>query len=150
MPDMLKLPKKIKILERSAVKCRNIGNILLNDEGGETIDNLMEKERGNNVKAVEQIYIKWMAECEDHSWKELAQCFREVELNRLARDVEQHFGLPSPSDRGRVVTFCHSVTYTYVTAADALHREARQEQPSLSRRSISMFPTWHIYMYCAL
>ena len=40
---------------------------------------------------------------EYHSWKKLIQCFRDVQLNSLARDLELHFGLPLPSDRGKVI-----------------------------------------------
>ncbi|CAI8010211.1 hypothetical protein GBAR_LOCUS6741 [Geodia barretti] len=45
------------------------------------------------------IYERWIQENEDHSWKKLALCFGDVQLNPLARDIEQHFGFPSPSDR---------------------------------------------------
>ena len=49
-----------------------------------------------------------MEEGEDHSWKKLIQCFRDVQLNSLARDLELHFGLPSPSDRGKVIKQEHT------------------------------------------
>lgn len=90
----------MNILDRSAVKRRNIGILLLNDHSGATVENILETEK-NPAKAVEKIYERWIATCEDHSWKKLIQCFRSVELNSLAKDLEQHFGLPSPSSPGK-------------------------------------------------
>ena len=53
--------------------------------------------QGDTVKAVRLIYEQWLQKDEDHTWKKLIQCFRDVQLNSLARELELHFGLPSPS-----------------------------------------------------
>ena len=90
--------RSIKILERSALKYRDIGTILLKDDNGVIVEAIRETARDNPVVAVRMIYERWIQEDEDHSWKKLAKCFRDVQLNPLARDIEQHFGLPSPSD----------------------------------------------------
>ena len=89
--------RSIRILERSALKYRDIGTILLKDDTGVIVEAIRETARDNPVLAVRMIYERWLGEDEDHSWKKLAKCFRDVQLNSLARDIEQHFGLPSPS-----------------------------------------------------
>ena len=101
MSDLMKLSTvkgDIRILTRSAVKYRDIGTILLKDSGA-IVEAIRETARDNPVVAVRMIYERWIQEDEDHSWKKLAKCFRDVQLNPLARDIEQHFGLPSPSDQ---------------------------------------------------
>ena len=104
MGDLIKLStskgRHIMVLERSAMKYRDIGTILLKDDTGAIVTSIQQTALGNPVEAVRMIYERWIQENEDHSWKKLAQCFRDVQLNPLARDIEQHFGLPSPSDRG--------------------------------------------------
>ena len=89
--------RSVRIIERSASKYRDIGTILLKDDTGAVVQAIQETARDNPVEAVRMIYEKWIQEDEDHSWKKLAKCFRDVQLNPLARDIEQHFGLPSPS-----------------------------------------------------
>ena len=105
MGDLIKLStaegRSIRILERSAEKYRDIGTFLLNDDTGAVVKAIQETALGNPVEAVRKIYERWLGEDEDHSWKKLAKCFRDVQLNSLARDIEQHFGLRSPSsDQG--------------------------------------------------
>ena len=105
MGNLIKLStaegRSIRILERSAEKYRDIGTFLLKDDTGAIVKTIQETAQGNPVVAVRTIYEKWLGEDEDHSWKKLAKCFRDVQLNPLARDIEQHFGLPSPSsDQG--------------------------------------------------
>ena len=99
--DLIKLTtskgRDIRILERSAMKYRDIGAILLKAETGAVVEAITKTALGNPIDAVRMIYERWLGEDEDHSWKKLAKCFRDVQLNPLARDIEQHFGLPSPS-----------------------------------------------------
>ena len=105
LPDLIKLStskRDIRILEESAAKFRQIGALLLRDDTGAIVSGIAYTAFGNHVEAVRMIYEKWMREDEDHSWKKLIQCFRDVQLNSLARDLELHFGLTSPSDRGKV------------------------------------------------
>ena len=80
-----------------------IGCILLKDETGDIVNGIAKIVRGNPFDGVRMVYEKWIQEDQDHSWKKLIQCFRDVQLNSLAKDIEQHFGLPSPSGRGTVV-----------------------------------------------
>ena len=105
MSDLIKLTtskrRDIRILEMSAVKYRDIGAILLKDDTGAVVERIRETVQGDSVVAVRKIYEKWLGEDEDHSWKKLAKCFRDVQLNSLAKDIEQHFGLSSrSSDQG--------------------------------------------------
>ena len=105
MSDLIKLTtskgRDIRILEMSAVKYRDIGAILLKDDTGALVETIREAVLGEPIVAVRKIYEKWLEEDENHSWKKLAKCFRDVQLNSLAKDIEQHFGLPSPSsDQG--------------------------------------------------
>ena len=96
----------IRILERSSMKCGDIGTILLKDDTGAVVRAIQETARDNPVVAVRKIYERWIQEDEDHSWKKLTKCFRDVQLNALARDIEQHFGLPSPSsDQSMSIVF---------------------------------------------
>ncbi|CAI8056152.1 hypothetical protein GBAR_LOCUS30592 [Geodia barretti] len=101
MGDLIKLStskREIRILQESAVKFRDIGALLLRDDTGARVSGIANS-FGNHVEAVRMIYVEWMQEDEDHSWKKLIKCFRDVQLNSLARDLELHFRIPSPSDR---------------------------------------------------
>ena len=105
LPGLIKLSTSqgdIRILKESAVKFRDIGALLLRDSRGARVRGIAKTALGDQVEAARMIYVEWMEEYEDHSWKKLIQCFRDVQLNSLARDLELHFGLPSPSDRGKV------------------------------------------------
>ena len=103
--DLIKLSTSkghIRIVEESAVKFMDIGVFLLGDRTGARVRAIANTAFGNQVEAVRMIYVIWMEEDEDHSWKKLILCFRDVKLKSLARDLELHFGLPSPSDNGKV------------------------------------------------
>ena len=105
LPDLIKLStskRDIRILEESAVKFRDIGALLLRDDTGAKVSAIAKTAFGDQFEAVRMIYEKWMEEYEDHSWKKLIKCLRDVQLNSLARDLELHFGLTSPSDNGKV------------------------------------------------
>ena len=91
--------RNIRIAEESAAKYIQIGAFLLRDDNGARVSAIEQSDR---VATVTMIYSKWLQKDEDHSWEKLMQCLRDVELNCLARDLELHFGLPSPSDRGKV------------------------------------------------
>ena len=110
MSDLIKLtnPKgDLRILDRSAVKYRDIGTILLNDESGAIVDAIALNSMGNPIEAVRMIYTRWVREDEDHSWKKLIRCFRDVQLNSLARDIEQHFRVLSQADQeGIILSAC--------------------------------------------
>jgi hypothetical protein len=102
LPDLIKLSsskRDIRILKESAGKYTQIGALLLRDDTGAIVSAIEQSDR---VGTVESIYRQWIQEDEDHSWEKLIQCFRDVQLNSLARDLELHFGLTSPSDRGKV------------------------------------------------
>ena len=72
---------------------------MLRDDTGAIVSAIEQSDR---VATVESIYKQWIQEDEDHSWEKLIQCFRDVQLNSLAGNLELHFGLTSPSDRGKV------------------------------------------------
>ena len=113
--DLIKLStstRDIRILQESAVKLGNIGAILLKDNTGARVSAIAKTALGDQDEAVRMIYQQWMQEYEDHSWKNLIQCFRYVQLNSLAGDLELHFGLPSPSDRGKVGDTLQTITMT--------------------------------------
>ena len=95
----------IRILDRSAVKYREIGAILLKDDTGAIVEAIREGALGDPIKAITVIYGKWIQEHENHSWKTLARCLRDVQLNPLAIEIERHFGLPSPSDQGMLIVY---------------------------------------------
>jgi hypothetical protein len=100
--DLIKLStskRNIRISEESAVKFIDIGVFLLRDDTGAIVNAIANTACGDQVQAVRMIYVKWMEDDEDHSWEKLIQCFRDVQLNSLARDLELHFRLTSPSDR---------------------------------------------------
>jgi hypothetical protein len=103
--DLIKLStskREIRILVESAAKYTEIGAFLLKDDTGAIVGAIANTAFRDQVEAVRMIYVQWMQEDEDHSWEKLIQCFRDVQLNSLARDLELHFGLTSPSDRGKV------------------------------------------------
>ena len=108
MRDLMKLStskgRHIRILERSAVRYRDIGTILLKDDTGAIVTGIEQSALRNPVEAVRMIYEKWMQENEDHSWKTLIQCFRDAQLNHLARDIEEHFSL---SNQGIIGHSCN-------------------------------------------
>ena len=85
--------RDINIIQRSAVHCRQIGNILLNDRYGDRFD---YRDREKAVDIVGEVYEAWLAEDPNCSWVTLTDCFRQCGLHSLARAIEQHFGLPSP------------------------------------------------------
>ena len=102
MRDLIKPMSKGTILQRSAVKCKDIGVILLNDDSGAIVEAITKSAFGDQTEAARKIYTRWMEEHEDHSWRKLIQCFRDVQLNALASDIEKYIGLSSPSDHGIV------------------------------------------------
>ena len=103
MPDLSNLStskEHINILEETAGKYKDIGTILLNDRSGARVVSVTNNARDGVTEAVRAVYQQWIQEDEDHSWKKLVQCFRNVQLNALAKKIEQHFGLTLPSDLG--------------------------------------------------
>ena len=99
---------------------RDIGAILLKDETGAAVRAISMTAHDNSIDAVRMIYEKWVQGDEDHSWKKLAKCFRDVQLNPLARDIEQHFGLPSPSsDQSMFIVHARSHTTQACALSDS-------------------------------
>ena len=87
---------EIRVIEESANHYHRIGPILLNDRYGERVETIESDERGKGERIIMEIYKKWMREDVNCSWTALAECFRECHLYRLANNIEQHFGIPSP------------------------------------------------------
>ena len=75
------------------MRCRQIGNILLNDRYGDRFD---YRDREKAMDIVGKVYEAWLAEDPNCSRVTLTDCFRQCGLHSLARAIEQHFGLPSP------------------------------------------------------
>jgi hypothetical protein len=107
LPDLQMLSTgdgEINILQESAVKFKEIGTDLLDDASGAKVTIIEGRARGDPLKAVRMMYEQWIQECADHSWQKLTRCFRRVELNNLAKQIEQHFGHPPPSLSGENVS----------------------------------------------
>ena len=83
---------------------------LQKDDTGAVVEAITKTALGYPVEAVRMIYERMIQKDEDHSWKKLAKCFRDVQLNSLARYIiEQHFGLPSPSsDQSMLIVHARS------------------------------------------
>ena len=107
MPDMITLAtseRKIDILEESSIKSIDIGTILLQDNWGVKVRGIVQKATNDPVEVVRMIYERWLREDEKHSWKKLTWCFRVVNLNTLASDIEKHFGInPSQEQASRLI-----------------------------------------------
>ena len=112
-PNLITLTKmttragtEIKVIENSANHYKNIGRNLLNDRYGERVETIEKTMRGDGESIIHEIYKKWVREDKNCSWVTLAECFRDCNLHRLASDIEQHFGLPSPPLKGVSVKSC--------------------------------------------
>ena len=112
MHDLIKPMSKGTILQRSAIKCKDIGVILLNDDSGAIVEAITKSASSDQFEAARMIYTRWMEEHEDHSWRKLIQCFRDVQLKALASDIEQHLGLSLPSVHGIVAEIQTSLYYS--------------------------------------
>ena len=100
LQDLYKLStskEDIRLLNETSAHYRAIGTLLLNDDSGAIVSGIELAALGDPVRAVTKIYEQWMRQDEDHTWKKLCVCFRDVQLNSLAGKLELHFGLPSPS-----------------------------------------------------
>ena len=110
--------RDIRIIDESSVKYRDIGTILLNDNTGAIISSISESALRDPFIATRMIYQRWMSEQEDHSWKNLTQCFRDVKLNALAGEIEKHFNLPSPPRDPGIVVHSFSIVKGQITFAN--------------------------------
>ena len=86
----------VRIVEKSAEHYKDIGTKLLTTA---LVDSISEVANEDPQKAIRLIYKRWIRTDEGHSWRKLTQCFKDVGLNSLARDLEKQFGLPSPSGK---------------------------------------------------
>ena len=109
-PNMINLIKlstsegEIKIVEETAPRYREIGTILLNDRSGAKVDAMVG---GIPKEAVHKIYSHWIKEDVDHSWRKLAQCLRDCDLNVLANKIEKHFRLSPPQQSHEGVLYMY-------------------------------------------
>ena len=88
----------INIIEKTAaLHYRKIGTYLLEDLGGEQVD-IIKHDCKTAEDIMQKIYQKWIAKDLSYSWTKLAECFRKFGLESLARTIEQHFRLPSPTE----------------------------------------------------
>ena len=86
----------VNIIQESATAYREIGTILLDDRRGVRVEIIEHDEQWKVERIMREIYKKWIAEDEHHSWTTLTECLRDCSLNNLAFTIEQHFGLMSP------------------------------------------------------
>ena len=88
--------KDIRIIEESASCYHFIGSHLLDDRYGSRVEAIEYDAGDKRERIITEIYKKWMKEDPSYSWTTLTECFRACRLHRLANDIEQHFGIPSP------------------------------------------------------
>ena len=88
----------INIIEKTAaLHYRKIGTYLLEDLGGVQVD-IIKHDCKTAEDIMQKIYQKWIAKDLSYSWTKLAECFRKCGLESLARTIERHFELPSPTE----------------------------------------------------
>ena len=85
----------VRIVDESAELYKNIGTKLLTTA---LVDSISEVANEDPKKAIRLIYKRWIRTDKGHSWRKLAQCFKDVGLNSLAQDLEKHF-FPSRSGK---------------------------------------------------
>ena len=127
-PNLITLTKltthtgaEIKVIENSANYYKCIGAILLNDRYGERVETIENDLRGKGEAIIREIYKKWMREDTSCSWVTLAECFRDCNLHRLAGDIEEHFGLPSPPPQGTCVKAVNNNIHIYLLFVQIVH-----------------------------
>jgi hypothetical protein len=79
---------EIRVMDRSAGKYKDIGTILLKTDDVTTFE---MKAQGDPNKAIRMVYEEWIRGDEHSSWKKLTKCFRKVNLNTLAGEIEKCF-----------------------------------------------------------
>ena len=96
---------ELKIVEKSACKYREIGYILLKDRTSARVDAIEKEVKGVPADAVYKIYSYRITEDENYSWRKLALCLRDCDLNVLSSAIEEHFGLipPQLSQKGLLI-----------------------------------------------
>ena len=126
---------EIKVIENSANYYKPVGVILLNDRYGERVKTIENDLRGKGEAIIREIYITWMKEDTNFSWMTLTECFRDCNLHRLASDIEEHFGLPSPPPKGTSVNA--SKDTLFILLIERTLEEVRPRQlPSLPKTGI--------------
>ena len=88
----------INIIQDSANSYRRIGTILLNDRYGNRVDIIEGDLKQKREEIITEVYKEWIKEDPGYSWTTLTECFRSCNLNCLAYNIEQHFGIPSPPE----------------------------------------------------
>ena len=99
--------KKLRIVDKSSKLYKDIGTKLLTTAA--LVDSISEVANEDPKKAIRLIYRRWIRTDEGHSWRKLTQCFKDVGLNSLARDLEKHFELPSLSGKFLLCTCIYFV-----------------------------------------
>lgn len=136
----------INIIDESARNFQKIGTILLSNT---RVCNIEASVRGNQVEAVREIYRQWMQEDVDYSWTKLTQCLRQCDLNVLASQIEQHFGL-LPASGGICIQFyipviqlnCHSVHEMF-----SFHLQSEKSMDHLNKVTVVCYRACYCYLY---
>ena len=80
----------INILTEAASCYSMLGIILLNDPNGREVQIIEQKYNNDASRIMFDIFRKWLTKDEEASWKKLVWCLREVELNVVAKDIEEN------------------------------------------------------------
>ena len=83
-------------MEESAERYKDIGTKLLTTA---LVDSISEVANEDPKKAIRLIYKRWIRTDKGHSWRKLTKYFKDVGLNSLAWELEDHFGLLSLSGK---------------------------------------------------
>ena len=80
----------INILTKAASRYRMLGTILLNSPDGTEVQIIEQRHGKDPYNTTYDIFQKWLTSDEEASWKKLVQCLRDVELNVVAKDIEDY------------------------------------------------------------
>ena len=86
-PELLRL----KVPETVAAKVYDFGVFLLDDKRGITVRNIVSKHPCDSVAAARDILELWLVgKGVSVDWKSLVETLRDLDLNVLARDIEEY------------------------------------------------------------
>ena len=89
MPHKGSRSGQLNIIERAASSYSTLGIFLLDDDYGHQVKGISMAEHYKPDVIMKEIFLKWLQTAKDPSWTTLIKCLRTIELNTLARDIEQ-------------------------------------------------------------
>lgn len=78
----------INVLTKTALHYKTLGHFLLNSSDGVEVLVVENKHQGNPKDIILDMFQTWLQRDETASWKVLVGYLRSVELNSLAKDIE--------------------------------------------------------------